>query len=108
MSDTLVEITKPAAKRINSKRKGNSFEGHVGKKLEEALPPMKFRRSQSSGAILGGKNVKFAENFSEEMRVLFIGDITPTNEADVIRDHGWKFKYALECKFYKSCDTLDK
>lgn len=107
MTTEIAAIKPVPKKRVNSKRKGSSFEGHVGKSLEGALPPMKFRRSQSSGAILGGKNIKFAENFSEEMRIMFVGDVTPTNELDVFRDCGWKFKFALECKFYKSCDTLD-
>lgn len=98
---------KPKKKRVNSKAKGSGFEGHVGKVLAETLPPLKFRRSQSSGAILGGRNQKFMENYSEDAKVLFVGDVVPTNESDVFREHGWKFKYALECKFYKNCDTLD-
>lgn len=98
--------TKPK-KRVNSKAKGSGFEGQIGKVLGEKLAPMKFRRSQSSGAILGGKNQRFMENFSTDAKVLFVGDVVPTNEADIFRDEGWKFRYSLECKFYKNCDTLD-
>lgn len=47
------------------------------------------------------------EQFSEDAKALFIGDVVPTNEADVARDCGWKFKFTLECKFYKSCDNLE-
>lgn len=104
--DTSLE-PKPKKSRINSKKKGNSFEGHIGKILAETLPPLKFRRSQSSGAILGGQNEKFLDQFSEDAKALFIGDVVPTNEADVSRDEGWKFKFTLECKFYKDCDNLE-
>jgi len=94
-------------KRVNSKKKGSGFEGQISKILGVALLPMQFRRSQSSGAILGGKNSKFMEQFSSDAKALFIGDVVPTNESDVFRDEGWKFKFTLECKFYRNCDTLD-
>lgn len=97
----------PKKKRTNSKRKGNGFEGHVGKVLAEVFAPMQFRRSQSSGAILGGTNAKFLEQFSDDAKALFIGDVVPTNEADIIRDEKWKFRFTLECKFYKDCDNLE-
>lgn len=101
------EEKKPIKKRTNSKKKGNGFEGHIGKVLAEHLSPLKFRRSQSSGAILGGENARFLEQFSNDAKCLFVGDVVPTNEADVFRDEGWKFKFTLECKFYKSCDNLE-
>ena len=85
------ELQKPAKKkRVNSKAKGSGFEGHIGKVLAEHLPPLKFRRSQSSGAILGGENARFLEQFSNDAKCLFVGDVVPTNEADVFRDEGWK------------------
>jgi len=98
---------KPKKKRVNSKAKGSGFESSISKILADKLAPMKFRRSQSSGAILGGKNAKFMEQFSTEAMTLFVGDICPSNEADVLRDLGWKFRFTLECKFYKTCDTID-
>lgn len=98
----------PKKKRINSKAKGNGFEGQISKVLSEKLDPLKFRRSQSSGAILGGMNSRMLESYSEEARALFVGDVVPTNETDVMRDHGWKFKFALECKFYKDADTINQ
>lgn len=94
-------------KRVDSKKKGNGFEGHISKVLGEALSPMKFRRSQSSGAILGGSNEKFMEHFSEDAKALFIGDVVPTNEADIMRDLGWKLRFTLECKFYKTPPNLE-
>lgn len=97
----------PKKKRVNSKKKGSGFEGHISKVLGEHLAPMKFRRSQSSGAILGGVNEKFMEHFSEDAKTLFIGDVVPTNEADIIRDKGWKLRFALECKFYKTAPNLE-
>lgn len=89
------------------KKKGNGFEGQIGKVLGENLSPMKFRRSQSSGAILGGVNERFLKNYSDDAKSLFVGDVVPTNEADIIRDLGWKLKFTLECKFYKTADNID-
>lgn len=112
MTDTTLEVVPEIEepkkkKRVNSKKKGSGFEGQISKILGAALLPMQFRRSQSSGAILGGKNSKFMEQFSSDAKALFIGDVVPTNESDVFRDEGWKFKFTLECKFYRNCDTLD-
>lgn len=102
------DIVKTAPKkRVNSKKKGSGFEGHIGKVLGEHLPPMKFRRSQSSGAILGGVNERFLANYSDDAKALFVGDVVPTNEADVSREHGWKLKFTLECKFYKTPDNIE-
>lgn len=100
-------VTPEKKKRVNSKRKGSGFEGHLAKMLNVVLHPLKFRRSQSSGAILGGVNVKFAEHFSDDAKALFIGDVVPTNAADVLRDEGWSLRFTLECKFYKNADTID-
>jgi hypothetical protein len=111
MTDTLnvaeTVVPTPKKKRVNSKKKGSGFEGQIGKVLGEHLVPMKFRRSQSSGAILGGQNERFMEHYSEDAKALFIGDVVPTNEADVSRDHGWKLKFTLECKFYKTPDNIE-
>lgn len=107
MSETETEIVeKPKKKRVNSKAKGSGFEGNISKILGEVLAPMKFRRSQSSGAILGGQNARFMDQFSADAKALFIGDVVPTNETDVARDEGWKFKFTLECKFYKTPDNI--
>lgn len=108
MTDEIIEAPKAEKKkRINSKKKGSGFEGHIAKTLSDKLAPMQFRRSQSSGAILGGQNAKFMQHFSNDAMALFIGDVVPTNEADVIRSDGWKMKFTLECKFYRSPDNLE-
>ena len=95
--DTLKIAVKQKRKGINGKKKGNNFEHHISKVLSDKLAPMQFRRSQSSGAILGGKNEKFMEHFSNDAMALFIGDVVPTNETDVFRSDGWKMKFTLEC-----------
>jgi hypothetical protein len=105
--DPGVELLKTPKKRVNGKRKGNNFEGSICKTLGETLSPLKFRRSQSSGAILGGKNERFMQHYSDAARSLFVGDVVPTNESDVERDLGWKLKFTLECKFYKIPDNIE-
>lgn len=108
MTDTPTEVVSATPKkRINSKKKGSGFEGHIGKVLGETLAPMKFRRSQSSGAILGGVNERFLANYSDDAKALFVGDVVPTNEADVFQVHGWKLRFTLECKFYKTADNIE-
>jgi hypothetical protein len=101
------EIVKPARKKaVNGKAKGGSFESTIAKQLSETFKPLQFRRSQSSGAILGGKNAWMMNRFSNDAKTLFIGDVVPTNEADVLRDEGWKFRFTIECKFYKEQDSF--
>jgi len=107
MTDEIVEPTVKKKKRVNSKGKGSGYERHIAALLTEKLAPMKFRRSQSSGAILGGENAKFLEQFSADARALFVGDVVPTNETDVFREQGWKLKFTIECKFYKTPDNLE-
>jgi len=104
MSDEIL-VEKPK-KRTNSKRKGSQFEGHIGKILGDTLAPMKFKRSQSSGAILGGANEKFLDNYSDEIKTMLVGDVVPTNESDVLRAEGWKFRFTIECKFYQTPDNI--
>jgi hypothetical protein len=99
-------VKKAPVKKINSKNKGSGFELSIAKILSETFQPLQFRRSQSSGAILGGKNSWMMNRFSNDAKTLFIGDIVPTNEADVVRDEKWKFRFTLECKFYKEQDSF--
>jgi hypothetical protein len=94
-------------KRINSKKKGSNFERTISGFLSKHLAPLNFKRTQQSGAITGGKNSRFNSNYSAEALSIFIGDICPINEADVIRETGYGFKFSLECKFYKDCDNLN-
>jgi len=95
-------------KAVNGKAKGSGFENTIAKLLSEKFKPLEFRRSQSSGAILGGRNQIHLDKFSDHAKALFIGDVVPTNEADVLRDEGWQFRFTVECKFYKDVDTLSQ
>lgn len=91
----------------NGKRKGSNFERHMGHVLTEALQPLNFRRTQQSGAIVGGKNSANNATYSKEILSMLVGDLAPINEGDVIRDHGWRFRFTLECKFYKTAPNLE-
>jgi len=85
------------------KAKGNGFEGTVAKKLSEALSPLKFIRTQSSGARVGGKNFEtLGQMFGADALKLFVGDVVPVNE----KEAGVEFKHSIECKFYKTQDPF--
>jgi hypothetical protein len=104
-----IATTQPTRKKaVNGKAKGSGFENTIAKLLSEKFAPLEFRRSQSSGAILGGKNENLLHKFSDHAKALFIGDVVPTNEADVSRIEGWGFRFTIECKFYKDVDTLNQ
>jgi hypothetical protein len=102
--ETTVEAPKVRKKAVNGKAKGSGFESTIAKLFTEKFAPLQFRRSQSSGAILGGQNQVFLHRFSTAAKTLFIGDIVPTNESDVERAEGWTFRFTVECKFYKEAD----
>lgn len=95
---------KKPIKRINSKSKGSGFELTIAKLFSTTFAPLEFRRSQSSGAILGGQNQVHLYKFSNAAKALFVGDIVPTNEVDVEKTEGWQFRFTIECKFYKDAD----
>lgn len=85
------------------KAKGNSFESTVAKKLSEALSPLKFIRTQSSGARVGGKNYEtLGQMFGADALKLFVGDVVPVNE----KEAGVEFRHSIECKFYKTQDPF--
>lgn len=94
-------------KRVNGKAKGSGFERSVANMMSIALAPMNFKRTQQSGAIVGGLNSKHIASYSAESLSLFVGDLSPINESDVFRDEGWKFRFTLECKFYKTPPNLE-
>ena len=99
-----MEEEKPKKKRINSKSKGNGNELKLSKILAEHLAPLKFVRTQSSGAFTGGKNFAVRKHlFSEEVLKMFVGDIAPTNEADCEVN----FRFVIEAKAYKAADSFD-
>ena len=85
------------------KAKGNGFENTVAKKLTSALDPLKFIRTQGSGARVGGKNFEtIGQMFGEDALKLFVGDVVPVNEtAAKVR-----FNFSIECKFYKTPDSF--
>jgi len=85
------------------KAKGNGFESTVAKILGAALPPLKFIRTQGSGARVGGKNFDtIGQMFGADALKLFVGDVVPVNE----REAGVKFKWGIETKFYKTPDPF--
>jgi hypothetical protein len=98
--------TPPKKKKTNGKAKGNGFELTIAKLFSSTFAPLEFRRSQSSGAILGGQNHVFLHKFSNAAKALFVGDIVPTNEADVLKAEAWQFRFTIECKFYASQDSF--
>jgi hypothetical protein len=86
------------------KAKGNSFENQVAKRLSEALGPLKFIRTQGSGARVGGKNYEaLGQLFGEDALKLFVGDVVPVNE----KESRVKFLYSIECKSYAKSDSFE-
>ncbi|TXG80555.1 MAG: hypothetical protein E6R13_07855 [Spirochaetes bacterium] len=78
--------------RINSKKKGNSYELRVSKILSESLSPLTFKRVPHSGAYLGGSNSERSADFNEDSATSLVGDIYCSNG---------KIKFIIESKFYK-------
>ena len=104
MENTSATPAKLKKKPVNGKSKGNGFELTIAKLFSTIFAPLEFRRSQSSGAILGGQNQVHLYKFSNAAKALFVGDIVPTNEVDVEKTEGWQFRFTIECKFYKEAD----
>jgi len=85
------------------KSKGNGFESTIAKLLTKHLSPLNFIRTQGSGARVGGKNfATIGQLFGEDALKLFVGDVVPTNE----RDTSLIFRHCIECKSYKTADSL--
>jgi hypothetical protein len=99
-----IEEKKPVKKKVNGKAKGGAFELKVSKILTAALAPLKFKKSQMSGAIVGGMNAKTAGDYSKLTLALFTGDVVPTNECV---DGNPRFNYVVECKFYKEAERME-
>lgn len=94
---------KKKKKGVNGKKKGSGNEREIANLLSERLHPLKFRKSESSGAIVGGKNFElYASKFSKEALRLFIGDVVPLNEAEC----NMKFRFVIEAKAYKDSDKV--
>ncbi|MDR0675739.1 MAG: hypothetical protein LBF97_01710 [Elusimicrobiota bacterium] len=90
LEDTVTQKIKSTRKKgINSKRKGKTFEDVIAKKFSDRFK-LPFKRNFGSGMILGGKNFKNQESFTEEQKLMLVSDImTPKI-----------FKYSIECKSY--------
>lgn len=90
-------------KKINSKNKGNVFELTIAKALSNAFKPLQFTRSPGSGARVGGTNFnRFKSLYSDDTLNIFVGDVVCVNESDF----GLTFRVNVECKSYKSSDSL--
>ena len=89
---------------VNGKKKGNSFEGKIAKLFSEKLQPLNFKRSEGSGARVGGQNAILAGNYSKLMLALFTGDVVPINECV---EGNPKFKFCIECKAYKEAERME-
>ena len=91
-------------KKVNGKAKGSGYENKIAKLFSTKFAPLQFRRSQSSGAILGGQNEKYLDQYSFEVKRAFVGDVVPTNESEQSNPN---FNFSVECKFYKDVETLE-
>lgn len=90
-------------RKTNSKKKGSSNERDIANLLSKKLDPLKFRKTESSGGIVGGKNFELmAQKFSKDSLRLFIGDVVPLNESEC----GQKFRFVIEAKAYKDSDKV--
>jgi len=95
---------KKPKKKVNSKAKGGAFELKVSKLLNEGLAPLKFKKSQMSGAIVGGMNAKTMGDYSKLTLALFTGDVVPANECV---DGNPRFNFVVECKAYKEAERME-
>lgn len=92
-------------KRVNSKSKGSGNERAIAKLLSEKLSPLQFRKSESSGAIVGGKNFfTQGRKFSNSSLTLFVGDVVPLNEDEVRQT----FKFVIEAKHYRDVEKMHR
>lgn len=104
MSEEIKEVA-PKKKRVNSKAKGSGFERVISSMLGKTFAPMSFKRTDGSGARLGGKNwEKMFATFSKEMMAQYIGDICSTNEADC----DFTFNFVIECKSYGVREPMEQ
>ncbi|AXH72724.1 MAG: hypothetical protein [Caudoviricetes sp.] len=89
----------PKKKKVNGKKKGNSYEREISNKFSERFKEVtgiekSFRRNTDSGSFFGGQNKTRTEQY--DLNNACFGDImTPVN-----------FKFTLECKSYHSAPTV--
>lgn len=101
ISSLVSDTPKPVRKKAtNGKQKGNSFERTIATTLSERFAAITgkekaFRRNPDSGSFFGGSNQSRTKDYDTESAQY--GDlITPKN-----------FKWAIECKFYKTAPSLN-
>jgi hypothetical protein len=85
---------------VNGKQKGNRFERDIANTLstrfrEHTGIEQAFRRNPDSGSFFGGKNVERAATHDTEWAIY--GDLICPR----------KFKFAVECKNYKTAPILN-
>lgn len=85
---------------VNGKQKGNKFEREMANLLsarfkEKTGIEQGFRRNPDSGSFFGGKNLARAETHDTEWAIY--GDLICPR----------KFKFAIECKNYKTAPILN-
>lgn len=88
-------------KRSIGKAKGNAGERKIASDLTSALTPFVFKRIQSSGAVLGGKNAVNLDHYTDAGKCAFVGDVFCSN------DEKNEFRFCIESKNYKDNETLE-
>lgn len=88
-------MTKSTKKKVNGKRKGNTYERDVAKDLSKRFKDT-FRRVPQSGAYMGGVNQIVNEGLREDAKEILAGDIIAPK---------W-FPFVIECKNYADTPKL--
>lgn len=84
---------------VNGKNKGSSFERKIANTLSARFEQItgiqqSFRRNPDSGSFFGGSNTK--RTATHDLDHAFFGDLICPD----------KFKFSVECKFYKTGPTF--
>jgi hypothetical protein len=89
------DMCESVKKKVNGKKKGDSYERLVAKDLSKKFHDT-FRRVPQSGAIMGGQNRFYNKNLRVDAQEILAGDIiTPK----------W-FPFTIECKNYKDTPKI--
>jgi len=75
---------------VNGCKKGKTFERDIAKRLKEEFDD-EFKRTPSSGALVGGQNKAKTANLRADAKEILTSDIISPE---------W-FKFGIECKSYK-------
>lgn len=89
------DMCESVKKKVNGKKKGDSYERLVAKDLSKKFHDT-FRRVPQSGAIMGGQNRFYNKDLRKDAQEILAGDIiTPQ----------W-FPFTVECKNYKDTPKI--